>query len=99
MKINNYPSFQNKNKNQNVNGVSERIDIRKLKLGTRLGEQINNTSLTFEKKEHIVLPNQDLQCMNSEKTGKSCKIYFMKFVTSCQKYIDQICPVLHFIFL
>lgn len=50
IKNNNYPSFQNKNKSQNVNGVSERTDIRTLKLDTKLGEQINNTSLTFEKK-------------------------------------------------
>lgn len=67
MKNNNYPSFQNKNKNQNVNGVSERTDITRSKLGTKLGEQINNTSVTFEIKEHIVLPYQALQCMNSEK--------------------------------
>lgn len=38
------------NKIQNGNGLRERTDIKKLKLGTKLGKQINNTSLTFEKK-------------------------------------------------
>lgn len=43
------------NKIQNGNGLSERTDIKKFKLGTKLGKQINNTSLTFEKKEQIDL--------------------------------------------
>lgn len=54
------------NKIQNGNGLSERTDIKKLKLGTKLGKQIHNTSLTFEKKEQIATPYQALQCMNSE---------------------------------
>lgn len=55
------------NKIQNGNGLSERTNIKKLKLGTKLSKQINNTSLTFEKKkEQIATPYQALQCMNSE---------------------------------
>lgn len=40
------------NKIQNGNGLSERTNIKKLKLGTKLSKQINNTSLTFEKKKN-----------------------------------------------
>lgn len=51
---------------QNGKGLSERTNIKKLKLGTKLSKQINNTSLTFEKKEQIATPYQALQCMNSK---------------------------------
>lgn len=46
------------NKIQNGNGLSERTDIKKFKLGTKLGKQINNTSLTFEKKNRSQRPTK-----------------------------------------